>query len=357
MRNINELIGIIKGISYDGEINDSEVARLQEWVDRNRNLAYDKKQAELIQTIDTILDHIYINDNERELLLKLSDTLLNQYGDSFGRIHELYGVVDGIICDGKVNSEEIDRLKDWIKVNEAYLKSFNSGHVIVKIIRDLIHDGEISYDAQRTVLDSLTALVGEAQFESKLDYLCEQIRNWKNIGVDIIDLLDNEEAIKEIHYRAETQLINSFSSCSRTIINPEIVIVSLIIIAMLNYDGNYYEYVRKTYTKAYELESNKTETERLEFKYRCDFLPNMQLLTTNENSQKNDQLFDAWIANFYADPARRSALFDRNIIPEMENYGFEQFIAFLEARTELIKQRIRDAFPNSIEAINQRYGI
>ena len=32
MRNINELIGIINGISYDGIINKLEVARLSSWV-------------------------------------------------------------------------------------------------------------------------------------------------------------------------------------------------------------------------------------------------------------------------------------------------------------------------------------
>lgn len=34
MRNINELIGIINGISYDGIINKLEVARLSSWVKR-----------------------------------------------------------------------------------------------------------------------------------------------------------------------------------------------------------------------------------------------------------------------------------------------------------------------------------
>lgn len=32
MQNINELIGIIKGINFDGIINDMEVLHLQSWV-------------------------------------------------------------------------------------------------------------------------------------------------------------------------------------------------------------------------------------------------------------------------------------------------------------------------------------
>ncbi len=49
---LNELIGIIKGINFDGVINDKEVLRLQSWVEKNRNLAYDKQQMELIKMVD-----------------------------------------------------------------------------------------------------------------------------------------------------------------------------------------------------------------------------------------------------------------------------------------------------------------
>lgn len=55
MRNINELIGIIKGINFDGVVNDLEVLRLQNWVDQNRNLSYDKQQ-----TVTVII--IYVAD-------------------------------------------------------------------------------------------------------------------------------------------------------------------------------------------------------------------------------------------------------------------------------------------------------
>ena len=51
VQNINELIGIIKGINFDGIINDKKVNRLQNWVAKNRNLAYDKRQIELIKMV------------------------------------------------------------------------------------------------------------------------------------------------------------------------------------------------------------------------------------------------------------------------------------------------------------------
>ena len=38
MKNINELIGLINGINFDGVINQKETDRLQSWVDRSRNV-------------------------------------------------------------------------------------------------------------------------------------------------------------------------------------------------------------------------------------------------------------------------------------------------------------------------------
>lgn len=55
LQNINELIGIIKSVNVDGIINEKEALRLQSWVDKNRNLAYDKQQMELIKIVDSVL--------------------------------------------------------------------------------------------------------------------------------------------------------------------------------------------------------------------------------------------------------------------------------------------------------------
>ena len=63
MQNINEFIGIIKGINFDGVINNKEVVRLQSWVDKNRNLAYDKCQMELIKMVDAVLENNVIDDD------------------------------------------------------------------------------------------------------------------------------------------------------------------------------------------------------------------------------------------------------------------------------------------------------
>ena len=67
-----------------------------------------------------------------------------------------------------------------------------------------------------------------------------------------MDLLDNEAVIGEIHERAEKELLRTLNSYSGTsVMNMEIIFLSLVLIAMLHYDGAFYDYVRVTYKKAY----------------------------------------------------------------------------------------------------------
>ena len=66
-------------------------------------------------------------------------------------------------------------------------------------------------------------------------------------------------------------------------------------------------------------------------------IANLELLEDSENKSKNATPFDEWIksrdANFKA----------RHLIPEMEDYGYDHFMEFIEARKKLIKAAIKKA--------------
>lgn len=66
-------------------------------------------------------------------------------------------------------------------------------------------------------------------------------------------------------------------------------------------------------------------------------IANLELLEDSENKSKNATPFDEWIksrdANFKA----------RHLIPEMEDYGYDHFMDFIEARRKLIKKAIKKA--------------
>lgn len=60
MRDINELIGIVKGVGFDGIINQAEILKLKGWIENNKDLVCDKKQADLISCIEKIIKKILL---------------------------------------------------------------------------------------------------------------------------------------------------------------------------------------------------------------------------------------------------------------------------------------------------------
>ena len=69
----------------------------------------------------------------------------------------------------------------------------------------------------------------------------------------------------------------------------------------------------------------------------CNSIANLELLEDSENKSKNDTPFDVWIKS------REENFKARHLIPEMEDYGYDHFMDFIEARRKLIKAAIKKA--------------
>ena len=213
MRNINELIGIINGISYDGIINKLEVARLSSWVKKNRNLSYEHKQAHLISLVEQVLEDGIITDEEREMLLENCSQYTAFETDSIAKVYELNGIIEGIICDNEINEKEVCRLQDWMRTNESFIRYHKPSKTICEKIDQILEDGIVTQEEQKSLLEMLKKRLNDAQIETKIGYLKNCVKERKNLGIDLIDLLDNADAIDIIHSRAESQLGSTLGRC------------------------------------------------------------------------------------------------------------------------------------------------
>lgn len=243
MRNINELFSIIREIGCTDCISDTDILRLQSWTDRNRNLAFEPKQSELITWMDSVIKGRTLEKENADAIMKRASELLEEVGDNSGKIYELNEIL-------KDNADIVSRLYRWMNENKD---SFNSQDniEIFDAINELLVCPEDFENLLQRLKDIVSNKISNSQFEIKLKYLREQVRNKKIIGTDLIELLDNENAIEEIHTRAERQLLKALSSYSSFCVDQDIIVVSLILIALLEYDGNYYGNVRTTYYEAY----------------------------------------------------------------------------------------------------------
>lgn len=253
VREFNELFGIIEGINFDGIVNKKEVSRLKQWLDKNKNLIYDVKYTKIIKVLEDILEDDVVDEQEQKYLTKF---VKEYYGDSikeYGKIFELNGIIDGIICDDEINKEEVYSLNEWMNENDTFLENSAFGNELQTLLDNILEDKIVSAKEQEELLSMLKNHMNKSYFESKLTDLRKKVKAKENIGLDLIDILDSKEFVNEIHRRAEFVLqagLNSHSFyCNK---NQEILFISLSLIAMMYYDGSFYDGVKKIYQRTYE---------------------------------------------------------------------------------------------------------
>ena len=208
----------------------------------------------MIAFVERILEDGIINDEERQDLLKYCNQCMKENTDSLVKIYELNGIIKGIICDNEMNEMEVRSLRNWMKVNFSYIRDYKPYELLDKKIDRILEDGIVTNKEKKELLHILTKRIAEIQLETKIGYLKKCVKEKKNIGVDLIDLLDNSNgAIDVIHSRAARELGKALNTYTGTSVrDPEIVYISLVLIGMLYYDGAFYESVRKTYELLYQ---------------------------------------------------------------------------------------------------------
>ena len=196
----------------------------------------------------------FIDEEKNNLLFERTEDFLKEHKDNLGRLYELKGIILGVVCDNlEVNESEINRLEESLKHYVDLSADHESSKNFIAEIDKIIEIGRIAENKKDKLVEILTTRIEKAQLETKIDQLRRKVKDRKNLGIDLISILDNEALITEIHRKAESELRRSFLSYSGSLsgIDVEIIVVSLVLIAILEYDSNYYENVRATYTELY----------------------------------------------------------------------------------------------------------
>lgn len=158
--NINTLYGITKGINYDGIIDDKEIRKLKSWVEDNRlykqYLLFDR----IISKLEEILYDNIITEYERIELEKLVTSINSSkiYSESTLSLQVLNGILDGIVCNQKVNQKEIDNLNIWLKQND-YLKDVYPYDKVLLEVGKVLEDGVLTEEESNYIFEIFNEIV------------------------------------------------------------------------------------------------------------------------------------------------------------------------------------------------------
>lgn len=158
--NINTLYGIIKGINYDGIIDDKEIEKLRLWVEDNRLYKQYSLFDRIINKLEEILEDNVITEYERIELEKLV-TSINEskmYSESTLTLQILNGILDGIVCNQKVNQKEIENLNIWLRQND-YLKDVYPYDKVLLEVNKVLEDGVLTEEESNYIFDTFNEMV------------------------------------------------------------------------------------------------------------------------------------------------------------------------------------------------------
>lgn len=102
---LNVLLGILKGITADADINDAEIVFFKNWLAANTNIAHIWPVPELTHKIDQILADGVITAEERvelyQLVTQVTGNNFNETGDAADSPTQCFDTVVGITHTGK----------------------------------------------------------------------------------------------------------------------------------------------------------------------------------------------------------------------------------------------------------------
>lgn len=251
-KSINEIYGIIQGIDADNIINEKEIAFLQEWLTNNKNYEKSNFLGEIYKELQQIIEDNKISKEEKKQLLEMCETIKDKFMDKKDCFSNLLGIIQGISCDKKINELELEHLNSWLN-NNAILHGHLIYDKVYAIVKQVLEDGIISSEEEKELLELFDTIIITRREYMIINYIKFLIIQGKNIGNHIISIYENEKLTQKIHLNAKAELLKALNkSTAINLLNTEIIFISLCLIALENYDGNFYDYVADEYVELYD---------------------------------------------------------------------------------------------------------
>lgn len=254
MYKISELVGIFEGINFDGKINEVEIQVVKDWLEENRYAAQTLIEMVLMNLLDaTFVENEIVEENKEDAItFCLEYTSSPKYINDVSKLFELYGIIVGITCDGVINALEKRSLSIWLSQNKKYIFK-GDNKKLIKILGTIYNQESDVKIIQAEITKIIESKITERKLDLKIEYLRELVREGRNLGNAILDLVLEVKDFGYIHKKAE-YILDAYLSVYNWERNNEweYIIISLSIMQMLNYNGNFYNVVWEEYKNIYK---------------------------------------------------------------------------------------------------------
>lgn len=159
-KSISEFYGIVRGFSLDNKILPEEVAYIRKWKDENKQYSSFEEIGAIISAIDRILEDGIVTVKET---FQIQQTIKKYMDDISGSpvtlaTQILNGIMEGIIVDGEITTEESENLRCWLYDN-IYLSGHYPFDKVIAILEMALSDSVISREESKYITETIQGIL------------------------------------------------------------------------------------------------------------------------------------------------------------------------------------------------------
>ena len=160
-KTIVRLRGIVEGISIDDELTDTEIFKLNEWLETHTAMFEVYPFKDIAELLKRCLADGVIDGHERDEISEWCADFLNESPfakDVTDAIRRLHGIVSGVAIDAVISEEEIIGLQDWLYDYEHFLGvwPFNE---LKALLDKILDDGVVTPDEKEELSEFINGFI------------------------------------------------------------------------------------------------------------------------------------------------------------------------------------------------------
>jgi NAD-dependent DNA ligase len=163
-QSIHSLLGLLKGISVDLNINERELYFLSNWLSEHGDMERLHPFNEIVPILREALEDGEVSEEERDDLIWVYERLCSNkfYDEITTGIQQLHGLLGGVVADGIISEDELRGVQSWMEENKQLKKRWPYDE-IESLVASVLADGSVD-EVEHKMLMSFFA-----QFAQMLD--------------------------------------------------------------------------------------------------------------------------------------------------------------------------------------------
>jgi hypothetical protein len=152
-KSVNTLIGIVEGITADGETNPEEVSLLNEWMFTHSPYERLHPFNEFFPLLSRVLEDGVLDESERADIGWLARKVIRGefLNSAKGDMQVLHGLLQGVIADGQLKKDELVMLQKWLGEHD-HLKRVWPYDEIESLLISTLSDGIVDQNEHNALM-------------------------------------------------------------------------------------------------------------------------------------------------------------------------------------------------------------